>query len=77
MEQIYVYDLVPTLRKIEIEHLSSKQSEYVEKIEEYKKNQRKIPSIRKIGELVGVSSPASVFTMLNRLAEKGYFYDDC
>lgn len=52
------------------------QQVYIDTIENYKKENCKVPSIRTIGALVGVNAPSTVFLMLKRLKEKGYDYKE-
>lgn len=49
---------------------------YIDSIEKYKKEYCKVPSIRKITKMVGVTAPSTVFYMLKRLKEKGYDYKE-
>ena len=47
---------------------------YFSAIEKYKKIYSKVPSIREIARLVGVSSPGTVYGVLKRMKAKGYDY---
>lgn len=75
IKEIEVYDFVPRKTKIKLyEPLTKTQLKYIEIIEEYKKEYCEIPTVRKIGSLIGNNSPATIHSMLRRLNEKGYDY---
>lgn len=73
-EDIEVYNFKPEKYTIKVAKLTKKQKEYVEAIEKYKFENGKIPSMRKIVELVDNSSPASSHRMIEILRYKGYEY---
>lgn len=55
------------------EKYSFVQQIYIDAIEKYKsENYGELPTVRKLAELVGVSSSGTVGGMLNRLKKKGY-----
>lgn len=54
---------------------TERQQEYVDAIIEFVQEYRRLPSIRDIGYLVGVSSSATVFNMLQKLRSKGFVMD--
>lgn len=70
--KIKVYDFTPTKIELEVKELTQAQKKYIERIEKYKRTTRKIPTIRVICKIVGVSSPATGYAMMQRLKEKGY-----
>ena len=53
---------------------TSVQLKYINSIEEYKKKNKAVPSIRDIDRLVNANSSATAYTMMQRLKEKGYDY---
>jgi len=61
-----------------MEKLTKKQEEILSYVKEYIANHKYPPAIREICKGVGLSSPATVHTHLNKIEEKGYIKkDDC
>lgn len=56
--------------------LTEKQRMVMLAIEEYIKTNNYPPSVREIGDMVGLSSPATVQEHLNNLRDKGYIESD-
>ena len=74
MEEVEVCNFKVEKIKISIDKLTDIQKAYVTEIENYKYKYKRIPTIRKICELVDCSSTGSVYAMLDRLSYKGYDY---
>lgn len=76
MEELNVYNFKLENIKINVKELTERQREYVEVIEEYKRENYKVPSIRTIGKLLEVKNgnETSVYTTLMALKKKGYDY---
>lgn len=74
--KIKVVKLIPQEIEIEVELLSYMQENYVEVIEDYKRKHSKVPTMRKIGELMGGLQASGVCQMLERLKNKGYDYSE-
>lgn len=71
---IKVCRLIATEDYIEVDKLTPRQLEYINVIEQYKKENKKVPTIREICKMVGCNSTGTVFTALNVLSDKGYEY---
>ncbi len=73
--KIDVVRMKPAYRKLKTNYdFNEIQLKYIKAIEDYKYCNKKVPTIRKIAEMVNVSSTATVEAMLNRLKEKDYDY---
>lgn len=55
-----------------MEELTKRQDEVLQYIKEYMVSHGYPPTVREIGQDMGVSSPATIHTHLNKLAEKGF-----
>ena len=76
MEKISVCNFKLEEINIEVKELTERQKEYVKVIEDYKKENYKVPSVRTIGQLLGVKdgNETSAYTTLMFLKKKGYDY---
>lgn len=54
--------------------LTENELKCIEVIENYKMYNKKVPTIRKIMQMLNLKSPASILHILNKLKEKGYNY---
>ena len=57
-------------------YLTNKQLEYINLIEEFKMEHKKVPSIREICKLKGNRNCSATLEMLQRLYKKGYNYKE-
>ena len=73
--KVKTYVLIPQEKEITLNDITKTQLRYVDIIEMYKRDYKKVPTIRTIGELVGNKSTASTFYMLKELKKKGYDYN--
>lgn len=73
--KVKTYILIPQEKEITLNDITKTQLRYVDIIEMYKRDYKKVPTIRTIGELVGNKSTASTFYMLKELKKKGYDYN--
>ena len=55
-------------------YLTNTQVEYINLIEEFKMEHKRVPSIREICKIKNINSPATAMAMLQRLYNKGYDY---
>lgn len=74
MEKIKVIKFVPKEIEIEVKELTDIQREYIKAVEDYKRENFAYPSIRTLVNILGRSTPSSVYLTLNRLEDKGYYY---
>lgn len=74
MEKVKVCNFKVENCEILVDDLTDVQRLYIQTIEYYKHKTKTIPSIRKIAEIMGGYSAASVQKMNERLKQKGYDY---
>ena len=72
---IKTYNLIPQEKEIILNDITDTQLKYINTIERYKRDYKKIPTVRTIGALVGNKSTATTFYMLKELKKKGYDYN--
>lgn len=76
MEKIKVIKLVPKEIEIEVEDLTKRQLDYINKIENFKKENLKYPTVREVCDLLDGVTVGAVYPTLERLKDKGYFYNE-
>ena len=60
------------MKKNDFEELTYKQLKFFNKLKEFMKEEGYVPTIRELGEYVGLNSPATIKTYLDILEKKGY-----
>ena len=60
------------MKKNDFEELTYKQLKFFNKLKEFMKEKGYVPTIRELGEYVGLNSPATIKTYLDILEKKGY-----
>lgn len=76
MQKIKVIKFVPKAVEIEVSDLTDRQFEYINKIEKFKKENLKVPTIREIGVLLDNITVGAVYPTLETLKDKGYYYNE-